>query len=439
MKEPIPRRAYALVATLALTFSWSAAVFGTTIQLSPFVGHRGNGLYRSASYNRAVDQYSRQAEEDYTVRISNLRLQLSVGMEAVYDDNSTLSDSDEEDALSLSPVLYSEIYWPINPGFQVYSGLSLGYRWYAIGGDEQEDEGIYVGGTDGALHSQFGFDFRLGQTGILSASEEFFRDLDTFAGGQRGNRDYTLNRNLLNLQYRNEFSDYTSGTAKVTHTNQWAEQSDFEEQNHYSDFLDLALLHYLNRDFQIGPYGRGGIIRYTEDMHNDADELEGGLAMVYGTNERFVTSGSVGYSQVSFDTSNNPNANDEYSGWTTQWAVHYSNNEITTHRLVTSYGAEQGNLDADVNFAREWLTQYTISYVLREDLLVNGDAGYINVRESDDGENYNIYRLGVGLGYRLTRDTTMDLRFLHDWKESDSDSGADYTRNSIILRLVHRL
>jgi hypothetical protein len=431
-------KAKALVAA-ALLFAWSASVMGTTIQLSPMVGHRGNGLYRAASYNRAVDQYSRQAEEDYTVRFGNLRLQISLGLEAVYDDNSTLADSDEEDALSLSPVIYSEIYWPLNPGFQVYSGLSLGYRWYAIGEDEQEDEGFYVGGTDGALHSQLGFDLRIGQNGLLSASAEYFRDLDTFEGGNRGDRDYTLNRALFNVQYRNDFTDYTNGTAKFTHTNQWVEQSEFEAQDHFSDFLDLALLHFLNRDLQLGPYGRGGIIRYTEDLHNDADEIEGGIALVYGTTERLVTSGSVGYSRVSFDTANNPEATDEYSGWTTQWAVRYSNNEVTTHRVTTSYGAEQGNLSAAVNFAKEWATQYTISVMLREDLLVNGDLGYINVRESDDGDNYNVYRLGVGLGYRLTRDTTADLRYIRDWRESDDRDGADYTRNAIILRLVHRL
>jgi hypothetical protein len=163
------------------------------------------------------------------------------------------------------------------------------------------------------------------------------------------------------------------------------------------------------------------------------------LAAVYGTTDRFVTSGSVGLSRVSFDTTNNPGATDQYTGWTTQWAVRYASSEITTHRLTTTYGAEQGNLGADVNFAREWLTQYTISVMLREDLLLNGDLGYIQVRESDAGGRYAIYRAGIGIGYRLTRDTTLDLRYLRDWSDPDDDGGVEYVRNALVFRLVHRL
>jgi hypothetical protein len=416
------------------------SVSGTSIQMSPLVGRRTEGLYRSASYNRVVDQYSRQAEEDYTIKLSNLRVQLSVGLEAQYDDNITTTDNgDKQDGLSLSPVLYSEIYWPLNPGFQVYSGLSLGYKWYAAGGEDANDKGFTIGGTDGAVNLQLGFDLRLGQDGLLSASEEYSRDLDAFDGGDQGNRSYTLNRNLLNLQYRNEFSRYTNGTAKVTHTNQWVDEDEFNEQNLYSDFLDLVLLHFLNPDLQFGPYGRGGLYRYTEDKHNDSDSLAGGVAMVYGTTERFVASGSVGISDVSFDTSNNAAATDSYTGMTTEWAIRYANSPLMTHRLVTTYGAEQGTLNQNVNFVKEWLTQYTISYALRENLLANADLGYINAHESDEGSNYDLYRVGVGLGYRLTRDATLDLRYTHDWRVSGDSNGSDYTRNVVTLRLVYRL
>lgn len=426
---------------VCLLLAGTTSIWATGIQLSPLVGRRSEGLYRSPSYNRAVDQYSRQADEDYTVRLGNLRLQLSLGLEGTYDDNINLTQNGTKDeALSLTPVIYSEIYWPLNPGFQVYSGLSLGYKWYAMGGEDADDEGLIVGGTDGSFNSQIGFDLRLGQTGLLSGSEEYSRNVDSFSTGpQRDDRQHTVNRNQLNLQYRNDFTDYTSGTAKVTHTNQWVDESEFDEQNHYSDFLDVALLSYLNRDLQAGPYGRIGMFRYLEDKHNNSDEVEGGLAMTYGTTERLVFSGSVGISSVSFDTGNNPTANDEFTGMTTQWAARYSNNEFTTHRLVTSYGAEQGNLDADVNFSKEWSTQYSISVVLREDLLLNADAAYIDSRESDGGDNFDLYRVGVGLGYRLTRDTTMDLRYIRDWRDSDDRTDSNYTRNAVTLRLVHRL
>ncbi len=433
-------RGWSKTVLAGLVAAGTLSLSGTSIQMSPLVGRRTEGLYRSASYNRVVDQYSRQAEEDYTVKLGSLRLQLSAGLEAKYDDNLTSAQSaDQQDGFSLSPVLYSEIYWPLNPGFQIYSGLSLAYKRYAFGGAGANDEGFTLGGTDGAANAQLGFDFRLGQSGLLSASEEFTRNLDAFSGGGQGSRAYALNRNLLNAQYRNEFSRYTNGAVKLTHTNQWADQAEYDEQNLYSDFLDLVLLHFLNRDLQLGPYGRFGMYHYTMGKHNDSDSLAGGAALVYGSSERFVVSGSVGLSEVSFNTSNRGTATEQYSGLTTQWGIRYANSPVMTHRLVTSYGAEQGTLSQNVNFTKEWITQYTLSYMLREDLLVNADLGYINSRESDGGASYSLYRAGLGLGYRLTRDTTLDLRYIWEWRAADNRGGGGYTRNSVILRLVHRL
>ncbi|MBN2451319.1 MAG: outer membrane beta-barrel protein [Lentisphaeria bacterium] len=433
------RRGRALFGGLLLAMGLVGAR-ATTIQMSPLVGHRAEGLYRAPSYLRSVDQYARQAEQDYTIKLGNLRLQLSLGLEAEWEDNvNHAGNRDKEDGITLMPTLHVGMYWPLNPGLQIHSGVVLGYRWYVSGGGDREDEGLIVTGTEGAVNAQFSADMRVGKSGLLSASEEFVRDIDAFTAGPRDDSGYAINRNLINLQYRNEFTDLTSGTIKLAHTNQWADDSHYEETDHYSDFLDAVLLHHLNRYVQVGPYVRAGLHRYTEDMHNDSEEIDGGLSLVYSKTERFVVSTSAGYSWVTFDTENTPTATDEYSGWTTQAAVRYSNNQATTHRLTVTYGAEQGHLSRGTNYSKELVAQYTISVQLREDLLANGDAGYINARESDGGDNYDLYRVGIGLGYRLSRDTIVDLRYRREWRDSDDQEAGDYTSNSIVLRIVHRL
>ena len=410
----------------------------TTIQLSPLVGRRGEGLYRAPSYLRSVDQYARQAEEDYTVKVGNLRLQLALSLETKYEDNVNKTDSDKEGGWSMTPSLHMKIYWPLNPGFQIYSGLVIGYRDYIAGGEDADDEGFVIGGTDGAVNSQLGFDMKVGTSGLLSMSDEFVRTNDSFEVTPRDGKSQEVNRNLINLQYRNEFTDMTTGTLKLTHTDQWTDNDDYEEMDYRSDFADAVLLWQINRAVQVGPYGRIGTYNYTEDLHNDSDQYEGGLSFVYSRSERFALTGSVGYCHTSFDDSNNPTADDEYSGVTTQLAARYSNSEATTHRLIASYGPEQGELDADVNYSEELLLQYTISIQLREDLLFNGDAGYINADESDDGDEYELYRLGAGLGYRLTRNTTVDARYTREWRDSHDRDDANYTCNSVILRVMHR-
>lgn len=432
------RRWWSVVAAAGL-LSVSSAM-ATTVQLSPFVGNQRHALYRAPGAGSSADQYHQDVGDDYTVRLGNLRLAMSLVLEAAYDDNVNLtSGSDEEEGLSLMPMVVTQVSWPINPGFQVFSTLAIGYRWYLTGEDEADDDGVVIGGAGGGLSSQIGFDLKVGQTGTLTVSDEFFRDVEAFDGGRRSNRDYSINRNRVNLRYRNDFTEYTNGTAQFTHTNQWSDESDFDDQNHYSDFVDLVLMTHLNRCFQVGPYVRGGMYRYTENLHNDSDEIEGGLAMAYGTTQRLALSGNIGYSEVSFDSGNNPGADDEYSGLSAQIAATYNYNDITTHRLVSSYGAEQGNLTQNTNYNREWMTQYSIAVQLRENLLLNADLGYINARESDGGENYDLYRTGIGLGYRLGRDTSLDLRLVRDWHDSDNRRDTNYTRNTVTLRLTHRL
>lgn len=415
-------------------------LFATTIQLSPLVGRRGVGMYRAPSYLRSADQYAKPAEADYTVKLGNMRIRLALGLEAEYTDNVNRSEDNEDDALSLTPMIYTTVYWPINPGFQVHSGISVGFRTYVSGGSDADDDGLILQGTDGAFNAQIGADMRIGTSGILSLSEEFVRTMDSFEvranNNSRGKR-YALNRNLVSLQYRNEFSDLTSGTAKFAHKNEWTDDSDFEERDHFSDFIDVALLRRINRSVQVGPYARAGLYRYTEDLHNDSEHYEGGLSIVYNPHERFALSGSVGFSHVTFDTDNNPAADDEYSGLTTQTAATYSSNRAITHRLTLTYGGEQGHTGAGSNYSRDLAAEYTISIQLREDVLVNADAGYINADESDGGADYELYRLGIGTGYRLTRDTTVDLRYRYEWREARSN-GYEYNRNSVVLRLVHQ-
>jgi hypothetical protein len=393
-------------------------------------------MYRAASYRRTTDRYVTQSPRDYNLKFGNLHLSLTGTMDVEWNDNVNLSDTDEEDDTSISPGLQLDIYWPLNPSLVISSGISAQYNYYT--GGEGED-GLEISGTKGALSAQLIADLKLGQDGTLTASEEYSRNVDTIEirAVQPNSTDYTLNRNILGLQYRNEFNPYLSGTIKATHTNQWTDQNEYDTHDMYSDFLDVVLLKQINRSFQLGPYARAGMYRYTADRHNDSNEYSAGVAFVYQKTQALALTGSVGWQKVTFDGDNTPGATEETDNITYQVAARYSNSEFTTHLLSVNYGANQGTLARDVNYAKQLGVDYTLSWEIYKDIVLNGNLGYVNTRESDNGENSDFYSAGIGTGYRLTQQTTISLYYTHEWKDSNMDVN-EYTQNRVQLSLSHR-
>lgn len=408
----------------------------TEIQLSPNVGNPGYSMYRAASYRRIENRYKTRSLQDYNIKVDNLHLALTATMDVRWDDNVNQSKHDEESDLSIEPGLQLNVYWPLNPNLIISSGISMSYRYYT--GDDGED-GFRIGGTDGALSAQIMADLNVGQNGSLTLSEEYSHDIDTIdiRATDANANDYALSRNTIGLEYSNELRPDLTGTAKLTHTNQWADDSDYDTHDYYSDFIDVVLLKALNRSFQVGPYARAGLYRYTKDKHNDSEEYDAGLAFVYEKTEQFSLSGSIGWQKTAFDDSNAPAANDEESNVTYELAARYASSEYLTHLLTLDYGVTQGTLPEDVNYNKQLGINYTFSWEIHKNVVLNGHFGYVNSRESDGGENADFYSAGIGTGYRLTAQSTVSIYYTHEWKESDMDD-EEYAENWVELSLAYR-
>jgi hypothetical protein len=224
---------------------------------------------------------------------------------------------------------------------------------------------------------------------------------------------------------------------KLTHANQWADDSDYDTHDYYSDFIDMVLLKKINRAFQVGPYVRAGLYRYTEDKHNDSEDYSAGLAFVYERTQAFSLTGSVGWQKVNFDDDNNPDATDDDSDIHYNLAARYAASEYMTHLLTVDYGMNQGTLPEDVNYTKQLAVTYTLSWEIHKNVILNGHFGYVNSRESDDGENSDYYSAGIGTGYRLSPKSTVSLYYTHEWKDSDMDD-EDYTENWVELSFAYR-
>lgn len=408
----------------------------TSIQLSPNFSQPNSAKYRPATYERSSARYRPETPQHYNIKVSNLQLSFTGTFDVEWDDNVNRSASDEESDISLAPGLQLGVYWPLNPSFTISSGLSMRYQYYT--GDEGDD-GFEISGTQGGISADVMADLKLGQDGLLTLSDAFSRNIESIEvrARQPNSSDYELNTNVIALRYSNQFTNYLSGAAKLTHTNQWTSDSAYDSHDLYSDFIDVALLHQLNRSFHVGPYAKAGIYRYSEDKHNDSDELGAGVAFVYQRSAAFGINGSVGWQDVSFDNDNTPGADDDAGNLTYKLGAVYSNSEFTTHSLGVNYGASQGTLDRNVNYAKQLGVNYGLAWEIHKNIILKGSLGYVNTRESDGGDNSDFYSAGIGTGYQLTQQTSISLNYLHEWKTSGA-SDAQYTQNRVQLSLRHQ-
>jgi len=228
-------------------------------------------------------------------------------------------------------------------------------------------------------------------------------------------------------------SDYLSLAARAAHTATWTHRNRYGYQDHRHNALDFLVLWHANRALRLGPYIRWEQFTYRESKHNDATVIDTGLALNYASSENFIVEASVGWETINMDTTNRNHfagvgATDEGGGPSARWRVVYMQSELTAHVLGGSYRRTQGTLAPTVNYTEELHLNYGISLYPVNNVSITPGIDWIRIDESDSGECADYYRIGLALGYRLTRDILLRMRYYYENRESDVFD-RDYQRN----------
>lgn len=395
-------------------------------------------LFATATEIDLTSDRAAPRERDYNIKYGPLSLALGAKLAVRYDDNITRSadSGDIEEGFNVEPALTTDLSLdiPFMPYVQVNAGVGIAYRNYP--GNDGED-GLQITGEEGAATAHFDVDFRLSDTGTLTLSDTFSREIDSLDIATRAQPDdYVMSKNTVELLYNKELSALMNFKARLANTDAWTSKSRYANQDHKERSADIALLWKLNSALQLGPYVRWEEITYDIGEHNDGESREGGLAFVYQRESGFTVDGSIGIEDLSFDTTNSA-ATDDGVDLAFDIGASLATSEYTSHRLSASYGRSQGTLAASINYAEERTLGYSITLNFMKNVTVFANVDWVHIEESDGGETGDLLRYGLGTDYQLSPKTTVGLKIDRSDKSSDDDT-REYTRNVVELNLTHK-
>ena len=387
---------------------------------------------------------------DYNILLfENLRMDLTGKVGVLYDDNVDNAEDDEESGTAVIPRLSLGIDWPITPHVRLGTGLDIGYRAYVSG--EGEDNFI-LSESGGGISTSLNADVFIGN-GVLRLSESFRRDADTLDVLRSDSTDdYARNRNTLKARYTVPVSEYITLIAEAERRDTWVSPDQYEYQDNNRNILFLNALYQMNPKLQVGPYARWEKIDYDDTDQTtplpvgpflvsvsrekaDRTTPEVGMSFLYQREAGFTVEGSAGYEFMDVDPTN-PFITDEEDGFTGDISCIFSTSRKTQHSLRVSHDRKQALTSLFANYSEETSYSYAVSSNIMPDVTVSGDLTYLDIRESDRGENADIYRVGVGTGYQFTRKLNGRIRYEYVKKNSDR-SGSDYDRNQVRLTLSY--
>ncbi len=413
-------RLVAVAVCCVLPIFLSTPSFGTELRFSP--------------QGRLAPQQSH-----YNLRYGTFRVGFAGQLSLTYGDNVTYADAGESevDSWSLVPSLTMDVYWPISPYAQIDSHFTVGYKYYF---DDDATDDWFVGDNEGSLAADFSAQYRFWDDNIIEFRNIFSREIDSLDIAARGRGDdYALTRNIVELQYSKDLRPDTSMDLQYAHTNAWTNDEEFEYLDYASDAFDAAVLYQLTPRVRVGPYARWESTRFTEDIRNDRVTYEAGLTSIgsfsFGSIVNYNV--SLGYESIALDSTNDPTADDDEGGFTAAFQTSITPTLFPGHRVRASYERNHTSPNPGVNYADELLLGYGLDFRLTNDLMVSADVDWLDINESDDGEEANLWRFYMRTSYSLTPKTDLSAAYRFTTKSSDMDD-REYDQNTFQLTIRHQ-
>lgn len=375
----------------------------------------------------------------YNLRMGSLRLGMSGETTLQYSDNVTyVRDSSAKiSSWSLIPSLTLNAYWPLSPYLQVDSHVTVGYRYYF---DGKLKDDWFVAGSDGALTADISGQYRFWRDHMIQVRNRFSREIESLDIAARGRADgYALSRNITELQYSRALRPDTTLDLQYAHARVWANRDMFAYLDYVSNSLDGAVLYQLTRRVRIGPYARWESFRFPERLRNDRVSYEAGVTSVGSfTLGNVVTySASFGYEHVELDSDNDPTATDDRGGFTARFETAIRPTLFPGHRVRASYRRNHTTANPGVNYADELLLGYGMDFFATSKLRISSDLDWLNISESDGGENANLWRFYTRTSYSLTPNLDLSAGYRYTYKTSNMRD-REYTQNSFHLTIRHQ-
>ncbi len=381
-------------------------------------------------------QYVAVTDDHYGVRIGRVQIRYDLSLETVFTDNRNLEDTDKDSDFGLRPTLTFGLFYPLNDRQKLQVDVGVGYQWW----DEVSDQNrFYV-----APRSHVSYVLGVGEVDVSlsnnTASSSEASSRVEIAGGPGANGspggDIAFNRisNMTTLG-----AGWQPGRIGIRGNYSFMIDRSLNDQ-----FASLDMNRHIfaggidckvTDPITVGLAGNYSIYSYLESIQNDGSGFNITPTVSWRIRDNLSLDAAIGYGESNFDQTGTVQDNDAFSGLTYDVGIRHQLNKRMNHSLQFSRGADPG---LGSNFTERFILGYNfaaqISPVLRPYLGFSYESAAIS---GENGENPDLYRLNVGVGYPVLRRATLGLNYNLTWRVSD-DPTREYAENRVSLIASYR-
>ena len=370
------------------------------------------------------------SEEPYNLKAGPVQFRFGIDLDAEYNDNINIAETNRQSDLILEPQLKTEGIWRISSLNVLRFSLGVGFDKYLIHSQYDSDEPLLSPGTAisfdlflaGNVRITFHERIDIAQDPIdeptLSNTAEF-RRLENTAGFTAL---WDLNKLML--------------TAGYDHFNYVSLDRTFSDLDREADSVLTSAAWSFNETTRAGLNLDATFTDYRESFHNDSTALVAGPFLEVGLSSYIKLLVAGGYQSIQFDRSGSIEDHTNLNDWYGNMAVAHRFNRFFTETLTAGHESQLG---LNSNYEAIDYIRYKGAVTFLKDFTTEVDAMFEELAESGGAlpEHLQRYGFGISLVYQLTQSVQAKLGYNFLDKQSDL-AGFSYEQDRVHLALVYQ-
>ncbi len=377
----------------------------------------------------------------YNFAIGPVQFGLAVGIGIEYNDNITLTDTDELSDFILRPLLDIQAIWHLSDMNTLRLSVGASYAKY-FEHSEFDSRSVLL-----SPNSELAFSFYLGQV-LFTVRDRFSYQEDTYNVPLLDNIDAPYRRfeNQIGIQMDWAINDKVSLAGGFDHYNLWTIGDDYPFQPRAIETVFIKPSYQILPSVQIGLNASYSFINFESDDRPDGFGVLVGPFIEWQISEYTNLYLEAGYQVLDFDQLglsaseadavngilfNDQNSNSYYI----KFEINNKPSDIFDHRLSFSKTAE-------LAFYSNFYDLYHVEYDANWKIFPHTDLGPVLFYEyyttsGDLGESANRVGVGLGIRYHFSNSLTLGLDYRFIAQNSDAQN-SDYRQNVAFLSLYYK-
>lgn len=369
----------------------------------------------------------------YGHRLGKVQMHYGASLASSFTDNRNLTSANQESDLGVTARVNVGGLYDINERQKLQIDLGIGYSWWL---ESNARDGLSI-----APSTHIDYFFNLGDVRISLANNSSTSasavDRYEYAGGDGtgGNQDLAfmqfVNNTSVGAQWAVNRVMMVNGSYSFGVTQSLNDQ--FQDLNSFNHSFALNPTWRVTTPLSLGVFGNYSMTTYQEQIQNDGQSVSAGGSASWNPTDYLNIDLRVGWMHSFFDRTGTIQDDSEYNGPTYSLSVRHQINKLLTHQVTSSLGANAGYQS---NFTDSMNVSYQLMARLRRFTPVLNFSYARFSQSGTNGEDGDLYRLGLSTGYQLLRQLNLGLTYGLNFRDSDI-AAREYTENTASINLTY--